>query len=258
MRRLVIGSTALTHHIGGTRRPKDLDVFSPDPAPNEEAFWHPDFAAWIGEGADRIATLNELYTIKVSHSYWELRNRTWDKHMADIVSLKRAGAIVDDGLHALLYRVWEETHGRKQVDLDQDATDFFSDAVTRKYEHDSIHASVAYGDEPLYVRYLVPGETVRMDMTAVKAAPFPDQVRLFREEIYATALERWMIPKEYRWSPRRAYADALRKTITSLTKGWSARFIVENYEVFRTPDVDYVQHHKENSHKLMYLEDPNC
>jgi hypothetical protein len=238
--------------VPGSRLPKDTDVFSDNPAPSWDSFWHPKFEGWF-QGF-RSATLDELYTIKVSHSYWSLPNGSWNKHMSDIVVLKRAGATLDLDLHDLLYSVWEEKHGKKRVNLNMDKQAFFSDAVTRIYDHDSIHESVAYGEHPMYDSMLAGGQQIKMDMTVIKAMSFEDQVKLYREEIYATALERWVIPSEYRISPRRAYAMATQKTITSLTKGWSARFLVENYETFRIPDMDYVQHHKSKAHKLVRLE----
>jgi hypothetical protein len=79
-----------------------------------------------------------------------------------------------------------------------------------------------------------------------------DLVKLFREEVYATALERIVIPKDYRCSPGAAYRWALRRTITSLTKGKSAQFILENFEEFAIPD-DYVSRHLANKSRLVRL-----
>lgn len=254
MRDLVVGSAAMKIRIPNSRAPKDFDVFSPDAWSKAETFWHESFDSWIPEDTSRVATLDELYTIKVSHSYWDLRNGSWEKHVNDAMALKQAGAVLDMELHKLLYKVWEERYGAKRLDLEQESDEFFSDAVVRYYDHDSIHESVAYGDRPMYERILKDGRSVAIDMTKLKALPFEDQVKLFFEEIYATALERIMIPNNYEYSPRRAYAWALRRTITSLTKGWSARFLVENYDRFRRPDVDYVQRHLDNAHKLIPLE----
>ncbi|WP_445177121.1 DUF7275 domain-containing protein [Rhodococcus erythropolis] len=250
VQQLVIGSTALNEHLP-TRQPKDRDVFSPSKIEDSDSFWDKRLATWIPPGTDRSATLNELYTIKVSHSYWELRNGSWNKHMYDIVAMKRAGAELDLELHNLLYAIWEDRYGRKVVDLSQESDEFFTDAVGRRYVHDTLHESVAYGDRPLYESVLRDGHSVAMDMGKLRALPFEDQVRLFREEIYVTALERQLIPNGYRYSPSAAYAWALRRTVTSLTKGWSARFLVENFDVFRRPDVDYVGLHLSNTHKLV-------
>ena len=258
---LIIGSTALRRFLPDWREPKDFDAFSDyeglvrEPDDTRDLFWDNSFYRWLGyDDSERFATLDELYTIKVSHSYWDLPNGSWNKHMADIVALKRAGGTLDHDLHAMLYSVWQNKHGRKRVNLNMDKQEFFADAVTRIYDHDSIHESVAYGDQPIYDTVLVPGQTIAMDMAAIKSLDFDTQVKLYREEIYVTALERWVIPSGYKFSPRKAYAWALKKTIVSLTKGWSATFIVDNYETFRTPDMDYVNHHLSKSDKLIRLE----
>lgn len=255
VRRLVIGSTAMGLHLPEARNPKDLDVFSPDWEIDAEVFWDDAFEEWIPPGTDRCASLNELYTIKVSHAFWELHG-TWNKHMADVVALRRAGAQLLPILYPVLYDVWARRYGSKnRLDLAQSKDAFFSDAVTRLYDHDSIHVSVAYGDRPLFESVLKDGAEVEMDMRKVWALPFEDRVRLFREEVYATALERLIIPSGYEYSPRRAYAYALRKTVTSLTKGRSALFLVENYEIFRAPDVNYVARHRSRADMLIPLEE---
>lgn len=256
MTSLTIGSVAMHHHGVGNRVPKDCDVFSPETGlwPDQyDVFWHPTFSEWIPEGSERIATLDELYTIKVSHSYWELPNGSWSKHMYDILDLKRAGAKLDLDLHKKLYKVWEETHGKKVMNLDQDKTEFFDDAVRRIYDHDSLHDSVAFGDRPIYEEILKDGASVDIDSRKLWALPHEQIVKLFIEEICVTALERIVIPKNYKASPSGAYFWALRRTITSLTKGRSARFIVENFEEFKNPDPGYVQRHLDNAHKLIRL-----
>jgi hypothetical protein len=95
---------------------------------------------------------------------------------------------------------------------------------------------------------------VDVAMAKIKALPWDQQIKLYREEVYATALERKVIPSNYKISPRKAYAWALRRTITSLTKGWSSLFLIENYDVMRTPDVNYVQRHLDNKDRLILLE----
>ena len=253
---IVIGSIATKYHFPEARIPKDIDYFSDWREPDDDEsdiFWHPSLGEWFGTD-HRYATPDELYTIKVSHSYWELDNGSWNKHIYDVLFLKSKGCKLIPELHSLLYKIWEEKHGKKKVDLTKESEDFFRDAVPRVYDHDSIHSSVAYFDVPMYTKVLKEGASVQMDMSAVWALPFDDQVRLFREEVYATALERLMIPKNYKFSPGRAYTWALRRTITSLTKGRSATFIVDNMDIFSKPDVDYVARHLANSDKLIKLD----
>src|SRR6185436_5009160 len=253
---LIVGSTAARYHFGNEwpREPKDLDVFT-DAFPESnaagiDAYWAPEFSQLFGN-TGRNATVAELYTIKVSHAYWALKNGSWWKYAQDIVWLKQRGAHLIPSMHDVLYRVWERDFGKKVIDLNMDKADFFDDAVPRKWDHDSVHYSVAYGDYPLYEDFLKDGEEIAMDMKKVWSASFETQVRLFREEIYATALERTMIPTDYRFSPRRAYAMALQKTVTNLTKGRSATFLVDNLDTFMQPDVDYVKRHKDRAHMLV-------
>jgi hypothetical protein len=257
---ILVGSAAAKLHIPEWREPKDMDVFTDANIDQKgfDPFWHESFASIFRPDDVRIADIDELYTIKVSHMYWDLKNGSWEKHMSDALKLKRdhgARLLVD--MHNVLYKVWEEKYGKKVVDLDMDKASFFDDAVPRVYDHDSVHYSVAYGDHPLYESFLKDGEEINIDMKKVWAAPFETQVKLFREEIYATALERVVIPSNYKGSPRAAYAWALKRTVTSLTKGRSARFIADNLDRFVAPDVDYVKRHKENAHKLIKFERKN-
>ncbi len=254
---LVIGSTAMHRLFPEFREPKDLDVFARLNDPMLEwntvadRFWH-DSLAGSQLDVGGFANLNQLYTIKVSHSYWDLRNGSWSKHIADIIFMQNHGAKLDMDLHKLLYSIWVEVHGAKKMNLAQAAGNFFDDAVNRIYVHDSIHESVAYGDRPLYELLLKDGETVDMDPKKMWALDHETLVKLFREEIAATALERWMIPTNYKFSAGRAYTMALRKTVTSLTKGRSARFLVENIQDFIKPH-DYMALHNSKRHKLQLL-----
>ncbi len=261
---LIIGSTAMAYNFPDARLPKDYDLFgyagnTPEwllgGVMKADVFWHD---SWIGTELDQprntMATPNQLYTIKVSHSYWELKNGSWDKHLSDIVFLKRHGAKLDMELHKLLYPVWVEKHGAKKMNLSQAAGDFFDDAVVRIYDHDSIHDSCCFGERPLYEAILKDGETVDIDPDKMwNGLTFEQQIKLFREEIAATALERWMIPTNYRFSPGLAYKLALRKTIVSLTRGKSARFIVDNFEHFYKPH-NYMAIHNAKRDKLKPLD----
>lgn len=199
------------------------------------------------------ATPNMLYTIKVSHAFWDLPGNSWNKHMNDIIFFQRKGCTLMPVMYDILYKTWIAKHGAKRANLAMTSEDFFSDAVNRKYDHDSLHESCAYYDRPLYESILKDGEAVLTDKSKFYALPYDDQLKLIREEVYATALERWVIPSNYTCSPRAAYAKAIKKTIVSLTKGWFALWIVENYSNLYAPDVDYVQVHRDKADRLILL-----
>lgn len=252
---LSIGSTAARVWFPDWRSPKDYDAFADEKLAVEQGdiFWDDRFDLLFG-GEERTATPDELYTIKHSHAYWELKNGSWPKHMLDLLELQKRGATLIPQWHDVLYKVWEDRHGKKVVDLSEESDEFFADAVTRAYDHDSLHRSVAYEPgKPLYEEALKPGKSVEMDMAKVWSWPFDKIVRLFREEIYVTALERKIVPSDYQGSAGAAYQWALRRTITSLTKGRSAQFLVTNFEQFRSPG-PYVDRHLANSQYLIRLE----
>lgn len=261
MTAILIGSQAM--RLNGAplkREPKDWDyLLTPGaeaPEHNDElrveSFTHELFNDWDWSGD--VANLDEIYTVKVSHSYWEMRNKSWDKHMFDIVQMKKAGAKLIPELHAILYKVWVETHGAKPANLEQSPQMFFNNNVTRIYEHDSIHAAVAYYDGvPLFNRILRDDHPVAVSRAKFEALDDSVKVQLVREEVYATALERQMIPSEFSVHPKSAYSFALRKTITSFTKGWFPTWIVDNFDSLRLPDVDYVKTFHDNSDRLVLL-----
>lgn len=262
MRSLIVGSHALKALGVCNREPKDIDWWTDVPAQligkatdsRYDLLWHESFAQFIPEtDSTQYATLDQMYTIKLSHSHWELPNGSWNKHIYDMMKLKEAGAKLDFGLYKILYPVWEGMYGKKVMNLDQDKTEFFDDAVRRMYDHDSLHDSVAYGDSPIYEDILRDGATVDIDPLKLWGMPHERIVQLFREEVCVTALERKVIPSNYTCSPGAAYLWALRRTVTSLTKGRSSRFILKHFEEFCKPDPDYVQRHLDKKERLIKL-----
>lgn len=254
MKVLIIGSQAIKHNFDDfDRQPKDNDIFSPVKIVGFESFWHNKLNNIIKDkNYFQFATPDELYTIKVSHSFWDLHG-TWNKHMHDILFLKSKGAKLIPELYDSLYDIWCETHGKKKAKLNVKAEEFFNKNVQRIYEHDSIHNSVAYYKEPLFNRILKDKEQVAVSQDKFKKLYKTDKLKLVREEVYATALERILIPKNYNYSPKLAYHLSLKNLITSYSKGWFPLWIVDNYNLLYKPDVDYVQLHIQNKHKLIKI-----
>ena len=248
--KILVGSQAIKWWFEDFREPGDTDYFSDASISSCDVFWHKDLA---GYDWGSIATPDELYTIKVSHSFWELHG-TWSKHMYDLSFLKEKGhGHFIPELYNLLYPIWEERYGKKKVNLNAKPEDFFNKSVHRVYDHDSIHHSIAYYDRPLFERVLKDGHDVMVDRAKFDALAYEDKVRLVREEVYATALERQVIPSNYTCSPKGAYAWALRKTITSFWKGDWALWVVLNFDELRTPAIDYVNVHRKNKDRLIKL-----
>ena len=255
MTTILIGSRAMKFWFGDhfPRTPHDTDYFSTQPVKGAEVFWHPRLSDYNWRGGV-IATIEELYTIKVSHAYWFHGDRKWWKHMHDIKFLQDKGYdhLVPD-LYDILYEIWEERHGKKKAFLNVPADEFFNPNVDRLYDHDSIHHSIAYYDRPLFERILKDGHDVMVDESKFWDMNQEDRFRLVREEVYATALERVLIPSNYVASPSAAYNYAMRKTITSFSKGWFPKFIVLHWNELYKPDVNYLKVHLDNKDKLITL-----
>lgn len=251
----LIGSRAMAMHCPDARTPSgDWDYHSDEPVrfrflgERWDVFVDPRLGAWSWRA---IATLDELYTLKISHSFWEINGSdNWNKHAADIIFLERKGASFLRPLYDILLPIWKERYKRNPTNLNQSAARFFDDAVNRKYDHDSVHESIAYGERPLFESILREGSDVAVDNEKFWAMDHATQIRLVREEIYATALERKLIPHVYKGSPRAAYHWALRRTATSLFKGEWALFLMLNLDELMKPDCNYMARHLESTQKL--------
>jgi hypothetical protein len=249
----LIGSRALRMHFPDAREPGDWDYQSDLPFRAAEFGGYDLFVdkRLGGWNWGSIATPDELYTLKISHSFWEINGpRSWDKHAADIVFLSRKGCQFIRPLYDIVLPIWKERYKRNPTNLNQNAGAFFADAVERKYDHDSLHESIAYGDRPLYESILREGSEVAVDNSKFWAMDHATQILTVREEIMATALERILIPNNYKGSPRAAYHWALRRTATSLFKGEWALFLMLNLDELMVPDCDYRGRHLNNLHKL--------
>lgn len=258
----LVGSRALHAQGYPFRAAKDWDYLADKPWDltkfglyETDLFWDSRLAAldW-----GRVATLDQLYTLKVSHMFWEINRSsvTWNKHAYDCIALSRMGAKFNRAEYDILKPIWKERHGRREVNLRQTKDQFFSDNVVRHYDHDSLHESVCYQPAlgPAYTWVLKPGSEVDCDYALFEELPHDYKIQLCREEIYVTALERLLIPSNYQYPARRAYHWALRRTITSLFKNDWALWMVLNLDELLVPDVDYRALHKQRAHLLIPME----
>jgi hypothetical protein len=258
----LIGSRAMRHWFPDAREPKgdwdwqcahspreDEKTFLGVVAGRNDVFVDARIAAWEW---DSVATPSELYTMKISHGYWDI-NGSWDKHAADIVFLQRKGAQFIPELHDLLLGIWKDLYAKNPISLDKTAKEFFTDHVVKKYVHDTVHESVAYHDRPWFESYLKEGSEVLVDNAKFWSLPLESKLEAVREELYVIALERVLIPKDYKGSPGLAYRWALRRTATSLFKGRWATFLLLNLDALGRPDCDFVARHKANAHRLVLM-----
>lgn len=240
---IFIGSKAIKYWLPEFREPKDIDVVA-----TELCYLTWDTIVLPQEIINLIpcvnhhATLDAVYTIKMSHLAWDIK---WNKHKQDCLYLKSKGCELIQPLYEMLIEYWPKVHGNKPyLSLYQKKDDFFNDHVPYVYEHDYLHELVAHPNQPIYNMCLKDGESVAIDKEKFFNMAKEQQLRMFKEEVVVIAAERWLInPKvsgKYTWME--AYNLALHKTITQLTKGWASCFMIENLEYYVVPEWKYFEH----------------
>lgn len=246
--RVLIGSSAVEERHPGLlgRAPKDLDYLALEPVPGADFI--------DGEGildtysfSEEVASLDEVYTLKVSHSPWVFAGlKNWHKHLTDIRRLSDTGAELVPELHRVAYKTWEVRKGKKLVNLNKTREEFFTSAVVRFYDHDSVHAAVSLGHGPAFLKILADGSEVKTDERKFATLPTVLKEHLVFEETFVLALERELVPnwKKSGEEPLKgdlfeAYARQLRLLATQYSKGWFSQFIIENYTKLNQPPLDY-------------------
>jgi hypothetical protein len=194
-----------------------------------------------------VASLNEIYTLKVSHSPWVIGGLSnWAKHLRDIRFLRDEGCLLIEPLHQAAYAQWNVRKGEKKVNLNQDANSFFGTSVTRYFDHDSVHRALALGDSPAFESISLAGAQVRSSRELFWNLPDWKKSRLVWEETMVLSLERDLLPgymvggePPTRTDIWKSYRQQLRLLITQYSKGWWPKWIIQNYFEHLSPPLDY-------------------
>lgn len=253
--KLIIGSTAIKHWFPDfPREPNDIDYISllGETSKGIEYHWISEFQYFLDNNVDdKYLDPNFLYTLKLSHLGWDI---FWKKHVHDVCFLKQKGCVVDQKLYDTLVKAWTRIHGKKWASLKgKDSETFFVDAVKRKYIHDDIHDAIAIYDRPLYESLIYEG--VSCSKKGFDKLSYDDKLNLVYEEVWVTALERYLIPEEFKCSKIEAYQKALKKLATTMSSGWFKFFILTNIDVLqKNRDFLYIDKFKqaEKENKIRY------
>jgi hypothetical protein len=244
--KLIIGSHAMRHWFPDfPREPKDLDIISEVPQMSRDIqhYWIPEFEHFLKFNTnDKFLDPDFLLNLKLSHAGWDVH---WEKTMHDILFLKSKGYKADRKLYKKLVKGWIKVHGKKWASLKgKDSKTFFEDTVVRKYVHDDIHNVVAIYDEPLYERLIVKGVSCGED--AFNLLSEEDKLNLVKEEVWVTALERYLIPSNFTCGDALAYSKSLKKLATTMSSGYFKFFILDNYDkLCKDRDKSYIEKFKE-------------
>jgi hypothetical protein len=201
----------------------------------------------VGEYAEKVLeedynvmSLEGLALMKRSHLW---RAYHFDKHITMYHKYLAKYAKWDDPKWCALLkqriRMTKETYPQRNPSLDQTNMDFFDDAVKKVFDHDWIHELVAYYDRPLFERLKTEDKFDKAwcekDLWALLSSE--DKNKCVAEEAHVIACERFMIPNDWNYAPRRAYFQAVNKVCTTLTSGWFRDHAIDNFpEVIRLFD----------------------
>lgn len=179
-----------------------------------------------------ILSPDELYTLKISHSFWDLKNKSWDKHVFDIQFLKEKGCQFIPDLFWDLFNYWEKLHGkRKCSNLDMSAADFFNNAIDFEIEHDLLHELLVqheyFSGPPTYKKILKEGAEVNVCMDKFNSLSELDKFNVVFEEVAIMSLEN-RFPENLHW--RSKYQRMLKKFIINHCKLEEGIWILQNYK----------------------------
>lgn len=200
---------------------------------------------------DRIAPLDVLYLLKMSHRY-KKNSPHFFKTMNDIHYMRSLGAKIPTELESVFKLREKETYDYSHPNLDVKSKDFFKgDEVPYVYDHDTIHEAVAVLGVPAYKSYMKDDSEVMTSKEKFFAQE--NHIRLLGvyEESCVLALERSQIPFNFEVPARQSFVMALSKVCTSITSGWFREYAWENFGVVMKfydsmGETDYIERFKAN------------
>lgn len=239
----LIGSAAIRFwYPDFPREPKDTDYLLNRPVPysdpEKRVEFHdiPPLRRYLRH---EVLPPSALYTLKVSHLFWDIK---WDKHVYDVVFMRKKGTILLIDLFIELYAHWCRVHGTPFRDnLDQSKDDFFNNALKEQGLHDELHKMMR--NPPTYTKILV-GEVVT-SQALFNELPTADKLSIIEEEACVMAYER--LAGRY-W--RAAYTWQLKQLILRHLPFEQALYAIEHYYELRMPRTNYVDVIEEGLNEL--------
>jgi hypothetical protein len=127
-------------------------------------------------------------------------------------------------------RLTNEAFPQPHPKLNQSVEDFFDDYVVKKYNHDRLHEIVAYNpNQPLYKRLQDDPSSAWCKVDKWNDLSYDDKLKCIAEETYVIAIERFLVPKDWKYPAKLAYMKALKKVCTTLCSGWFRDCAIDNY-----------------------------
>lgn len=259
MKNLLIGSRALAYWRPDLKLKDsiDWDVISDEPIPGTE--WHkPDFLdnyimedyasdsfTYINGHKVYVVNMKGLAIIKRSHLWRQL---SFQKHITQFHKYglyEEYKKFDEKDFNELIIRevLTESAFPISHPNLNVTKDEFFNDGIIRKYDHDYLHELISYYKKPLYLKIQNTNDEVICCAYKWDKLPYEDQLKCVAEEVYVTALERFICidnPMPYQL----AYSKSLDKVCTTMCSGWFRDFAIDNY-----PEIQSLY----NDQKIIYV-----
>ena len=251
MRNMLIGSRALDYwHDKGVAKPdSDWDVISTSPIEGTE--WHDphvlfnfaleryvscvDFVDFNGTKLF-VVNLKGLAIIKRSHLW---RDLFFGKHITQyhkyLEPYTDRFSFSDRILLQERTLATHEMFPQGHPNLNQHVDTFFTDTVTKKYNHDYLHSLLAFYDKPLYTRLQDDPTKAWCKYDKWMELTHRDKIKCVAEEAMVITVERFLVPSGWTAYAKQSYFKSLQKVCTTLTSGWFRDFAIDNY-----PEIIYM------------------
>ena len=188
-----------------------------------------------------VMSLTGLAILKRSHLWRDLK---FDRHIAMYLhaGLDKVIEMIQNDPIGYAKELFDLNHRIKLTmqeypqghpNLMQSKEDFFDDAVKKKYDHDLLHelvARFAFDDIPVYTHLLKYEGMAYCCKDKWKALDHSMKIRAVLEEATVIAIERFMIPNDWKYIEKKAMLKALQKICTTLCSGWFRDFSIDNYK----------------------------
>lgn len=236
---MIIGSYAIKNIFPNFKRnPKDVDYISKihlleNNLLRFEKLENPILEEYYNYNLPKFIGMDELYTLKLSHSFWDLPNNSWQKHVFDINFLKENGCKFIPILFWKLFNYWEIIHGkRKSSNLSMTSEEFFNNKISYQFKHDDLHEILVQhpyfnGTYPTYKKLLKEGEEVDVCMEKFDNLSYVDKFNVVFEEVAVMSIEN-RFPKEMYWKEK--YSKMLKKFIISHCKIEEGIWILQHHK----------------------------
>ena len=236
---MIIGSSAIKYHFPNfPREPKDIDIIKgskfSDYYPQTFKREYLENPILLENCLDNdFLDKDSLYALKISHLFWDLPDKSWEKHIYDVQWLKEKGCKFIPDLFWKLFSYWEKVHGkRKSSNLDMSAKDFFNNAISYHTPHDYLHEVLVthpyfYNNSPTYKKILKDGAEVDVCMDKFNNLSEIDKFNVVFEEVAVMSMEN-RFPEKMYWKAK--YQNMLKKFIISHCKVEEGIWIIQNHK----------------------------